>query len=181
MMHKMLFTLVVTLNCTLAFADIESGPKAGEQVAELKVYAISGVHEGKESDYATVRKAEPTIYLFVNAEKFGRPAHRFIKTIGENIVVVSAQAEVVAVWIGADFDKNKEYLPKIQQYYSNTVLSVFNGDSNGPNGWGINSAAHITAVVVVDGKVVKSFAFESLNETDAKTIEEELKKSLRKK
>ena len=58
---------------------------------------------------------------------------------------------------------------------------MFNGDANGPNGWGVYSAAHLTAVVVVGGKVVKSFAYESVNDTDAKDVIESLTKAIKKK
>lgn len=161
-------------------ADVESGPKAGEKVSELKVHALSGTNEGKDVDYAADRKDEPTVYLFVNAEKFGRPVHRFIKTLDEKLPGVSDKAAVVAVWVGGEADKNKEYLPKIKKYYDHTALTVFGGDANGPNGWAVNQSAHLTAVVVQAGKVVKSFAYESVNDTDVAAVEAELKKAVGK-
>ena len=87
----------------------------------------------------------------------------------------------VAVWVTADADKSKEFLPKIKQYYDHTSLAVFGGGANGPNGWGVNEAAHLTVVVAHKGKVVKSFAYESVNDKDVDAAEAELKKAVEKK
>lgn len=181
MTRRLLTLTAVLLACGWANADVESGPKAGEKVGELKAHAMTGTNEGKEVDLTAERKDEPTVYLFVNAEKFGRPTHQYIKTLDGKLPGVSDKAAAVAVWVTADADKSKEYLPKIKQYYNSTALAVFGGGANGPNGWGVNEAAHLTAVVVVKGKVVKSFAYESLNAKDADAVEAELKKAVEKK
>ena len=61
------------------------------------------------------------------------------------------------------------------------LLAAFDGEKSGPKDWGINPDAHLTAVVVHNGKVVKSFAFESVNETDVRAVLAELKKAAEKK
>jgi len=174
--------LIFAASCP-AFADVESGPKAGETVGELKVHAVTGTIEDKEVDYAKERKNEPTIYFFVNAEKFSRPMNKYMLTVDGKLADASDKAMAVIVWCGGDFDKNKDYMPKLQKSvsYAKSALTVFNGDANGPNGWGVNSAAHLTAVVVVSGKVIKSFAYESVNDTDAKDVLESLKEATKKK
>lgn len=174
---------VALVSAVVARADIESGPKAGEKVAELKAFGVVGKIEGKEADFAKERADLPTVYLFVNAEKFSRPMNQFIKTLDGKLPDTAAKAGAVAVFLTTDTDKYKEYLPKVQMSvkYENTAMAVL-GDTSGPKGWGINPDAHLTAVVVgADGKVAKSFAFESVNGTDVKAIEEALKKAAEKK
>jgi hypothetical protein len=85
----------------------------------------------------------------------------------------------VAVWLTDDADKSKEYLPKIAQYFKGAVLSVFGGTA-GPKDWAINPDAHLTAVVAHKGKVVKSFGYVSLNETDVPAVVKTLKKAITK-
>jgi hypothetical protein len=102
---------------------------------------------------------------------------RFIKALDEK---AGEDALVVAVWLTADADKSKEYLPKISQYFKSAALTVFTGDASGPKDWGINADARLTAVIVHQGKVVKSFGYMSLNEADAPPVIEELKKALKK-
>jgi len=186
------FSVFATLALVLTFtplvrADIESGPKAGDKVPALKVFGVTGTVEGKEADFAADRKELPTIYLFVQAEENGvptggRPLGRFMKALGEGITKVEGveKAAIVAVWLGEKaFDKHKEHLPKINKSLTleNTSLTAFDGEKSGPKDWGINPDAKLTAVVVHKGKVVKSFAFDSVNETDVKPVLAELKKA----
>jgi hypothetical protein len=169
-------------------ADVESGPKAGEKVPALKAFGVVGSVEGKESDFAADRKEAPTVYLFVRAEDGGlpvggRPLGRFMKVLDTEAGKLDGVA-VVAVWLGDKaFDKHKEYLPKIAMSlkFEKTSLAAFDGDKSGPNNWGVNADAHLTAVVVHKGTVLKSFAYESVNETDVKAVVEELKKATEKK
>jgi hypothetical protein len=163
---------VLLLAAALVVADVESGPKAGEKVGPLKVFAVTGPVEGKEVNYAAERKDAPTVYLFVNAEKFSRPVARFMKTLDGKLGDVSDDAEAVAVWVGGDADKNKEYLPRAQTSlkFNKTALTAFAGDAGGPDGWGVNADAHLTVVLANKGKVVKSFAFVSVNATDVRPV-----------
>ncbi len=177
----------------IAFAPLargadESGPKAGEKVPALKVFGVVGKVEGKEADFAADRKDEPTIYVFVQAMEGGipvggRPAARFMKVLDDKIGDTSDKAEIVAVWLGEKaFDKHKEYLPKINKSltFAKTSLAAFDGEKSGPNNWGVNADVHLTVVVVNKGKVTKSFAFTSVNETDVQPVLDELKKAVGK-
>lgn len=181
-MTRILFAVAVLLVPTAVRADVESGPKAGEKVAELKVFAVTGPVENKDVDYAAERKDAPTVYLFVQSENWARPVARFMKVLDGKLGETDDKALAVAVWVGGDADKNKEYLPKANQSlkFDKTALTAFTGDKGGPNNWGINSEAHLTAVVVNKGKVVKSFAFVSVNETDVRSVVAELKKAVGK-
>ena len=156
-----------------AFADDASGPKEGDKAAELKVYAVTGEAKEKDVNYTELRKDKPTVYVFVQADKWDRPMFRFVKTLDEKL---GDAGQVVAVWLTEDVDKSKEYLPKISSYFSNAALTVFPGEKAGPKDWGINIDAHLTAVVVSGGKVAKSFGYQSLNETDADAVAQVLKK-----
>ncbi len=171
-----------------ARAADESGPKAGEKVPALKAFGVIGKVEGKEADFAADRKDEPTIYIFVQAEEGGvpvggRPAARFMKVLDEKVGDVSDKTAIVAVWLGDKaFDKHKEFLPRINKSlnFEKTSLAAYDGDKSGPNNWAVNSDVHLTVVIVNKGKVVKSYAFTSVNETDVKPVLEELKKAVGK-
>lgn len=170
-------------------ADIESGPKVGEKVPALKAYGVVGIVENKEADFVVERKDLPTIYVFVQAEEGGiptggRPAGRFMKVLDTEIAKTVDKAAIISVWLGEKaFDKHKEYLPRINMSlkFENTSLVAFDGEKSGPKDWAINPDAHLTVVVVHEGKVVKSFAFNSVNETDVRPVLAELKKAADKK
>jgi hypothetical protein len=154
--------------------DIESGPKAGETVMALKAFGLVGPVEGKEADLTAERKDAPTVYVFVQSEHFGRPTARFLKVVDEKVRAANEKAGVVAVWIGDKdaFAKNKDYLPRVQMSLKleNTAIAAHDGEKSGPNGWGINADAHVTVVVADKGKVAKTFAFVSVNETDVRPV-----------
>jgi hypothetical protein len=159
-----------------AHADVASGPKEGENVATLKVYAVTGEPKDEEVDYAGLRKDKPTVYVFVSAKDFGRPMFRFLKKLDEDL---GDDGLIVAVWLTDDADKSKEYLPKVSQYFKRAALTVFGGTA-APKDWAINPDAHLTAVVAHKSKVVKSFGYMSLNETAVPEVVETLKKAIKK-
>lgn len=171
----------------LALGADDPGPKAGTAVPKLPAFAVTDKVAEKETDLSGERKDDPTVYVFVNADHFkdtnipfGRPAHRFLKTLDEKVGDVT-DAKIVAVWVGGEADKNKEYVPKIDKYYANTVRGVSSADANGPKDWGLTSTSQLTVVLAHKGKVVKAWALESVNETDVKPVEEALKKATEKK
>jgi hypothetical protein len=77
----------------------------------------------------------------------------------------------------ADVDATKTYLPKAQNsiQLQTTTYALHPNVQNGPEGWGVNSDAHITTVVA-GAKVVATFGHASVNETVAPEIEAELVK-----
>ena len=178
--------IVVLCAASVLRAD-ESGPKAGEKVPALKVFGVMGKVEGKEADFAADRKDAPTIYIFVAAEAGGlpvggRPAFRFMKVLDGEVAKLDG-VEIVAVWLGDKaFDKHKEYIPKfgMSMKPEKTQLAAFDGEKSGPNHWGINGDTHLTVVIANKGKVVKSFAFTSVNDTDVRPVMTELKKAMGK-
>jgi len=116
------------------------------------------------------------VYMFVSAKDFSRPMFRFLKKLDEDL---GDDGLVVAVWLTDDADKSKEYLTKISQYFKSAALTVFGGTA-GPKDWALNIDAHLTAVVAHKGKVVKSFGYLSLNETDVPAVVKTLKNAIKK-
>ncbi len=175
-----LFSLSVLLALTLAArADVTSGPKAGDKVEDFQAYGVVGSIEGKAGSYVADRKGEPTVFVFVPQEHWSRPMARFLKALDKVVKEANEKAAVVAIWLTEKPDAAKEYLPKAQMSlnFANTSLGVFEGEKTGPKDWGINVDAHCTVVVTAGGTVVESLTFQSVNETDAKTVVEAVKKA----
>jgi hypothetical protein len=184
MRRRLVLALSLVLLPAVAPAqDVTSGPDKGVKVPELKVYDATGAHKAKEVDYAADRKDKPTVYLFVNADKFDRPMNRFMKALDGAVKKDFEGAYVVAVWVGGDADKTKELLPRVQQSvgYEVTALTLFAGAKEGPKGWNVNADAHLTAVVANKGKVMATFGYQSINETDAPKVKEALEKAIKGK
>lgn len=154
------------------FAQMESGPKSGTKVSELKIFAATGDSAGKELNFAAERKAKPTVFVFVQADKWDRPMARFLRELDQALAKDYKAAQVIAVWLTDDVDKAKGYLPKAQESlkFVQTILAVYPGEKAGPAGWSINSDAHLTAVVADKDKVIASLGFQSLNETDVPAV-----------
>ena len=178
-MRIWLAILLILALAPSAWADVSSGPKVGDKIPPLPVFAATGEFKDKCVDFAKERGDKPTVYVFVQAEHWGRPMFRFIKKLDEVIPEEAKDAAVVAVWLGDKPDDYKEYLPKISQYFSAAALTVFTGEKSGPKDWGINLDAHITVVVAAKGKVAAAFGFQSVNDTDAPMVRDALKNAVK--
>lgn len=179
-MRTFVGSMVVMLGLVpMVMADVDSGPKPGSKVKELKVFAAAGAIENKEVDFVSERKDKPTVYMFVHADKFSRAMNQFIKAVDGKL---AGDAAGVLVWVNGDVDRMKEYLPRIQKsvQYVNSALTIYTGEGDGPKGWDVNSTAHITVVLVNQGKVIQSYGFESVNTDDAKKVLTELEKATKK-
>jgi hypothetical protein len=178
------------LRCTLVLAvllferpawsqDVASGPEKGKDVAALKVYDATGPYKEKDVDYAVERKGKPTIYIFVQADKFDRPMAKFMKGLDQGAPKVHEDVAIVAVWVTGDAAKSKEYLPRAQQSldFTVTALTCCTEGEAGPKGWTINADAHATIVVANRGKVAMVFGYMSLNDTHVRTVLDALKKA----
>ena len=161
--------------------DLASGPEKGAKVPALKVRDLTGLHKDKDVDYAAERKDKPTVYLFIQADKFSRPMARFMKEFDKLVQKDFEGAYVVAVWLTGDVEKAKEHLPRIQQsvQFEATALTVHDGDKAGPKDWNVNGDAHLTAVVAGKGKVTATFGYESINDTDVPKVKEALEKAVK--
>lgn len=174
---SLMILLLLVLSHRPLHAQLQSGPSVGNSVEALKAVAATGDAAGREVDFADERKQQPTIYIFIAADKWDRPVARFLKTLDTRLSNDHKDARIVAVWLTDDVEQTKDYLPKAQQSLklTQTTLAVYPGNKNGPEGWGINPDAHLTAVVAQDRKVRASFGFRSVNETDVPRVFQELK------
>jgi hypothetical protein len=150
----------------------DSGPGAGADVTAFKVYAVTGEPANQVVDIVAQRAAKPTLYCFVPKEKWSRPAARLLRQLDQSIGGVAAEGALVAVWVTDDAAQSREYLPKAQQslQLTKTAFAVYEEGPTGPAEWGINTDVDITIVAAKGGKVVKSFALVSPNETDAESV-----------
>lgn len=130
-------------------------------------------------DYPAVRKGQSTIYVFIQAEEWGRPTARYLRALDKE--AGKLKTLVVAVWLTADPDKTKEYLPKAQQSlkFESTALTYFANGKAGPDDWGLNDRAFVTTVIAVAGKTTATFGYQSLNEADIPAVKEVLVKALK--
>lgn len=171
---------LIVVAAPFAAAQVSSGPDAGTKAESLKVAVIEGEKAGQSYEWLAERKGQPSVVSFVKADVLDRPMARFLRSLDMELaqgVEGAADARAVAVWLTDDQNKSREFLPRAQQSlkFTRTDLAVFEGDRFGPNGWSVNGDAHLTVVVVRDGKVVKSFGFVSTNETDVPKVIEALK------
>jgi hypothetical protein len=181
-MRPWLFLLVALLLVAPARAqDVASGPTKGEKVPPLKVFDVTGAQKDKEVDYAAERKDRPTIYLLVQADKCDRPMNKFMRILDSGLKKDSEDAYMVAVWLTDEPDKTKQLLPRVQQsvQYENTALTYFPGGKDGPRDWNINGDAHLTVVIANKGKVVKTFGYRTVNDTDVPPVREAFQKALK--
>ncbi len=147
-MKTILAVLVAGLVSTAVWADVESGPKAGEKVPVLKAFGVAGSVTEKETDFAKDRGEGTDRVRVRQAEHFaGRPPascenprreNRRTRRRGQGGGRFGLRLRNV--------EKNKEYLPKVQKSmkFGKSDLAVFTGDKSGPDNWGINPDAHGT-------------------------------------
>lgn len=178
------FTLplaALLLSTAAGRAAIESGPAVDSALPELKADAVTGDEAGKKVTFTTIRKAKPTVYVFIRADKFDRPIARYLKTLDKALGELGKDTHVIAVWITDDTEKTREYLPKVQQSIKleATTLAFYAEDKLGPNAWALNDRAHVTTIVTDGVKVKARFAEQSLNETNVPEVIAALKPLLK--
>jgi hypothetical protein len=166
------------LTPTVAVAtEVESGPTVGSVAGPLKVLVIVGDATDQSVDFVATRKEKTTVFVLIDAEKWDRPTARYLKTLDTAIKSDHPNVAVVAVWLSDDRDATKDYLPKAQQSLrlEATSLTVAEDGRSGPDAWAINADAHVTTVVVREGRVAARFGYRSLNETDVRAVLKALK------
>src|SRR5262245_21988441 len=107
--------LLGLLATSYARAQLNSGPDVGSNVAPLRVAVITGNDAGEELDVAARRGAMPTIYIFIQAEKWDRPLARFLRVLDDELRKDRSDVAVIATWLTGDVEGAKDYLPKAQQ------------------------------------------------------------------
>lgn len=172
MKSRFLAAAFLFLVASQACAQLNSGPDPGTNASPLRVAVITGENAGETLDVAQRRGAMPTIYIFIQADKWDRPLARFLRALDDDLRKDRSDVAVIVSWLTDDVEAAKDYLPKVQQsiQLSQTSLAVFPGDKNGPQGWSIHSGAHLTAVIAADNRVVARFGYRSLNETNVPDV-----------
>jgi hypothetical protein len=157
--------------CALVHADVDSGPAVNEKMPPLTLPVIVGNNAGQETDWLKARGAKPTVYFFIRTDKFTRPSARVIKKFDQE-VAQRGDTKAVAVWLTDNQNETEKHLPLVQQslQFENTTLCLHDSNRDGPNNWGINADADLTAVVIAEGKVVKRFGWIGPNETVVKDL-----------
>lgn len=179
-----LFTMIglfFAITSTTVRADVESGPKAGEKTKPLKVLRLGDNDAYTEVECVAAREGNLTVYAFVCASEWSRPMARFLRAVDDEVADIHG-AETIAVWLTDDQDKSKQYLPRGKNALKlrATSYAVWPGDALGPGDWSISPDAFLTVVVVHKDKVVESFAYVSVNETDAPKLIKTLKQAVKK-
>ena len=95
-------------------AQVESGPLAGSEAKPVKAVALVKDEADKEKDFVAERAGKPTVFLFVQADKFDRPVVRFMRTLDQDLVKNREDVHVVAVWLTDDVDMSKKYVPRVR-------------------------------------------------------------------
>lgn len=151
----------------------------GTTIKSLRVELLQSDGSYLQIDAATAANDKPIVYLLIPANRWDRPVARFMKTLDEKLSGYSAAAEIRAIWLSAEPDATKEYLPRAQQslQLQKTRLGVY-GDAEGPEGWQLGGNVQLVAIVVHRGKIAARFPFGSVNETDVPQVGEAVAKSL---
>lgn len=181
-MRVLCFVCVCILGFSLAArADVDSGPAVGEKMPALALPVVVGNDAGKETDWLKLRGDKPTVYFFIRTDKFTRPSARVIKKFDQELAQLG-ETKAVAVWLTDNKADTEKHLPLIQQslQLDHTTLCLHDSNRDGPNNWGINSDADLTAVVIAEGKVVKRFGWVGPNETVVKDLLAALPKTEKK-
>ena len=182
--RRSLFTLrhVIASASLLAFCAMQLAAEdaaTGAAVKPLKVELLQSDGSYSQIDATQASETKPIVYLLIPSARWDRPVARFMKTLDEKLSGYSATAEVRAIWLSAEPDATKEYLPRVQQslQLQKTTLGVY-ADAEGPEGWQPGGDIQMVAIVVHRGKMAARFAFGSVNETDVPQVGEAVAKSL---
>jgi len=162
---------LIVVTDSIARADVDSGPTVGEKMPALSLPVVVGNNAGNETDWVKERGDKPTVYFFIRTDKFTRPSARVIKKFDGELAQLG-ETKAVAVWLTDNKADTEKHLPLVQQslQFDNTTLCLHDSNRDGPNNWGVNSDADLTAVVIADGKVIKRFGWVGPNETVVKDL-----------
>lgn len=171
--------------CTLianhAWADVDSGPKVGDKLTALKVQMVQ---DGKAADAVDVlpeHAEHPTVYVFLSAARFDRPAARYLRGVDEAVQKLQRRdplAGLVIVWLTPEPAAAAERVGRIQQSLKLLAghWTVFPGAVTGPEGWAVNDAATVTTVLSGGREVSARFGYDSVNETSVPDLDRAIAK-----
>jgi broad specificity phosphatase PhoE len=167
-------------------ADVESGPKVNTPLETFQFFAHTKGESGellnRQQDLFATRKDQPTLVVFVHAEKFTRPAAQYLRKLDELVMKVHDDAKIVVVWVHGDVSTMKDYIPKVQTSLKlqQIILGTYEGDQAGPANWNLNQDAAVTTVLLQGRQAKKVWGYDTLNGTDAEAVIRAWKASLGK-
>ena len=177
MNHNLLLNPLIQLTLAIAFTTISSTAPADEPksaaVPALNAVVCVGDDAGQKTDLTKARDKSPTIYMFIQGDKWDRPIARLLRELDTKVKDEVSDGRVIAVWLSNnEVDRYKEHLPRVQQSLklAMTTYAVWPGDPFGPAAWNINRDDHVTVVTTRDGKIRGRHTFQSTNEGDAPKI-----------
>lgn len=161
---------------SLWITAIESGPAIGTKVTPLEVQIVEQGRAAEATDLRKQRQDAPTIYVFLDGERFDRPTASYLREVDAAVQTLQRREPLsgaVVVWLAADPAAAVQRIGQIQ----NSALKLptvtwtsFPGPVAGPDGWAISDRARITAIVVDKGEVRAAFAYDSVNATDSPAL-----------
>jgi hypothetical protein len=169
---------VLMLMSSSAAVAVDSGPNAGDKLEPFTLSILSNGTEYQEQQWKPAADEKLTVYAFVQSSEWSRPMSRLIREVDTTLGELPGGPAMLAVWVTDDEAAAKTYLPRGRDALQlrNTTYGVF-ADPSGPNNWGINSKAALTIVIARGEKAIRSFAYISVNETDAPEVQQVLKQA----
>ncbi len=158
------------LATSIVWADVESGPPVDQLLTALKVQTVTNGQPGEVMDIAAQRGDQPTVYVFLPAARFDRPAGRFIKTLDtamQKRQMLHPTLQVVLVWMVDDATIGATRVSAIQGslQLNASQWTVWKDGATSPDGWAVNDRASVTVVIVDKKKVTATFGYDSINDT----------------
>ncbi len=175
----------IAVYCTLivapCWADVESGPQVGDKLAELKVQIVQDGKAAEAADVLPDHAEHPTVYVFLSATRFDRPAARYLNGVDQAVQKLQRRdplAGMVIVWLTPEPPAAAERVSRIQQSLKLQAgqWTVFPGAVTGPDGWAVNDAATVTTVLSGGREVSARFGYDSVNETSVTELDRAITK-----
>ncbi|MBI1344846.1 hypothetical protein GC163_01005 [bacterium] len=182
MLPRFAVAATMFLGWTVAYAEVASGPEVGQPLATLKVRVVQENAAEEPHDVIADHKDHPTVYLFLSAEKFDRPAAKYLRGIDEQVQKLQRRdplAGLVVVWLTDDAEAGITRVSRIQGSLRLLAAqwAVFEG-MNGPEGWGINKDATLTTVISRGQDVAARMGYDVVDDRDLPEFEARLNKVL---
>lgn len=175
------FLCLISLSAALAQDEsFPSGPKAGEKLGEVKVFAFSGPDAGKEVQLFK-QATGPALVVFVH--QLTRPAFQFMKPVDKFAAELAEdKLQTHFVWLTDDKEKTEEFLKRAQNSLNlQSPVSICLEGKDGPPTYGLNDKVILTVLLSKDNKVVANFAFVDPSGRDSKKVLAAMAKLMGKK
>lgn len=166
---------------TCVWGDVESGPAVGAKLSPLNVRLVENGTAAELQDVVLAHLEHPTVYVFVNAARFDRPAAAYVRgvdTLVQELQRRDPLAGLVVVWLTDEVTPGIERVSAIQRALRLPAAhwSVSSDGANGPDGWGINDRAVVTTVLAHGREVAARFGYDAINETNTVDLKRAIEK-----